>query len=157
VPPAIESIARDNDSPLADYLNLDDNALWSAIITWQHAGDSILRDFATRLVARRLFKTRELHGTDTEPAAQARVLDAARGIAKAHGLDPESYIGIDVATDTPFDDANDPLMVVFPSGPSRKPSEVSFLLGRLRGERLERTRLIFPPELRDEIEAALDT
>jgi uncharacterized protein len=157
VPPAIDSIARDGDAPLGEYLNLDDNALWSAIVTWQHAGDPILRDFATRLFGRRLFKTRELHGAECEPAAQARALGVARDIAKSHGLDPDNYIGLDVAGDTPFDDANDPLMVVFPSGRSQKPSEVSFLLGRLRGQRLERTRLIFPPELREEIAAALGT
>jgi HD superfamily phosphohydrolase len=156
VPPAIESIARDGDAPLGEYLELDDNALWTAIVTWQKASDSILRDFATRLSLRRLFKTRELHGAEREPAARARALDIARDIAKAHGLDPDSYIGLDIAGDVPFDDDNDSLMVVFPSGPSQKPSEVSFLLGRLRGERLERTRLIFPPELRDEIVAALD-
>jgi HD superfamily phosphohydrolase len=156
VPRAIEEIAREGDAPLSDYLDLDDNALWMAIVAWQAAGDPVLRDFSSRLVLRRLFKTRELHGKECEPAARARALDIARGVAKARGLDPDSYIGLDVASDTPFDDTNDPLLVVFPSGLSQKPSEVSFLLGRLRGERLERTRLIFPPELRDEIEAALD-
>lgn len=155
VPPAIEAIAREGDAPLSDYLNLDDNSLWTAIVAWQDASDPILRDFASRLVLRRLFKTRELHGSECEPAARNRAYETARGIAKARGLDPDCYVGLDVASDLPFDDTNDPLMVVFPSGPSRKPSEVSFLLGRLRGERLERTRLIFPPELRDEIVAAL--
>jgi len=157
VPRAIESIAREGDAGLADYLELDDNALWTAIVTWQHSGDAVLRDFASRLVLRRLFKTRELHGKEHEPPARARALEIGRDVAKAHGLDPDHYIGIDVASDTPFDDANDPLMVVFPHGPPQKPSEVSFLLGRLRGEELERTRLIFPPELRDEIVEKLDT
>jgi HD superfamily phosphohydrolase len=157
VPVAIDSIAREGDAALADYLDLDDNALWTAIVTWQHSSDAILRDFASRLVLRRLFKTRELHGKEREPSARARALEIGRSVAKAHGLDPDHYIGIDVASDTPFDDANDPLMVVFPHGPPQKPSEVSFLLGRLRGEELERTRLIFPPELRDEIVEALDS
>jgi HD superfamily phosphohydrolase len=155
VPPAIEAIAREGDAPLADYLELDDNSLWTAIVSWQSASDTVLREFASRLVLRRLFKTRELHGRECEPAARARAFEIARSVAKAHGLDPDDYVGLDVASDIPFDDANDPLMVVFPTGPSEKPSEVSFLLGRLRGQRLERTRLIFPPELRDEIEAAL--
>lgn len=155
VPPAIEAIAREGDAPLGDYLKLDDNALWTAIVTWQDASDSILRDFSTRLVLRRLFKTRELHGEECAPAARAKALEVARGVAKAHGLDPDIYIGLDVAGDTPFDDENDSLTVVFPNGSSQKPSEVSFLLRRLRGERLERIRLIFPPELRDEIAAGL--
>lgn len=156
VPRAIEEIAREGDASIADYLDLDDNVLWMAIVAWQSASDAILRDFASRLVLRRLFKTRELHGKECEPAARARSLEIARSVATSHGLDPDNYIGLDVASDTPFDDTNDPLMVVFPSGLSQKPSEVSFLLGRLRGERLERIRLIFPPELRGEIEAALE-
>jgi HD superfamily phosphohydrolase len=157
VPRAIEEIAREGDAPISDYLDLDDYALWTAIVAWRDSGDSIVRDFASRLFLRRLFKTRELHGKECEPEARERALAIARGVAKSHDLDPDNYIGLDVASDTPFDDTNDPLMVVFPSGLSQKPSEVSFLLGRLRGEQLQRTRLIFPPELRDEIVAALDS
>jgi hypothetical protein len=44
---------------------------------------------------------------------------------------------------------------VFPNGKSRALSEVSFLLGRLRGEHMERVRLVFAPELRERIVAAL--
>jgi hypothetical protein len=54
-----------------------------------------------------------------------------------------------------FDDSEDPLTVVFPNGKSRALSEVSFLLQRLLHEKMERVRLVFAPELRDPIIAAL--
>lgn len=155
VPPAVESIARTGDAPLSDYLELDDTVLWQSMAAWRETTDPVLRDFASRLYARRLFKTIELYGEDREPARRERLLDIVRTVAESRGLDPNRYVGLDVASDLPFDDSNDPLRVVFPSGPPRKPSEVSFLLGRLNGERLERTRLIFPPELRDEVLLAL--
>lgn len=155
VPPAVESIARTGDAPLSDYLELDDTVLWNSMAAWRETSDPILRDFASRLYARRLFKTIELYGEDREPARRERLLGIVRDVAESRGLDPDRYVGLDVASDLPFDDSNDPLRVVFPSGPPRKPSEVSFLLGRLNGERLERIRLIFPPELRDDVLLAL--
>ena len=54
-----------------------------------------------------------------------------------------------------FDDSEDPLTVVFPNGKSRALSDVSFLLARLRQEKMERVRLVFAPELRDRIIRAL--
>jgi hypothetical protein len=44
---------------------------------------------------------------------------------------------------------------VFPNGKSRALSEVSFLLGRLRSEKMERVRLVFAPELRERIIGAV--
>ncbi len=156
VPRAIASIAETGDAELDDYLDLDDNTLWTAIAAWRTASDGVLADFATRLYSRRLFKTVELHGDAQTPESRGRLLRRARDIAKERGFDPDAYIGVDVASDLPFDDDHDTLRVVFPTGVPKRPSEVSFLLGRLRGQRLERVRLIFPPELRPDIIAALD-
>jgi uncharacterized protein len=64
-------------------------------------------------------------------------------------------VGLDAASTVAFDDAEDPLTVVFPNGKSRALSEVSFLLQRLLGEKMERVRLVFAPELRDEVIASL--
>jgi hypothetical protein len=50
----------------------------------------------------------------------------------------------------PFEDDKDSLRVIFPNGVSQAPADVSFVLRRLRGERLERIRLIFPVEIRAE-------
>jgi hypothetical protein len=156
VPRAIASMAEDGDAPLDEYLELDDNTLWTAIGAFRSAKDPVLRDFAERLYGRRLFKTHELYGEARDEKNRGRYLAIARDVAKAHGLDPDHYVGLDVASDMPFDDSSDPLKVIFPNGTARKPSEVSLLLGRLRGERLERVRVIFPPELRDDLVKAFE-
>ena len=56
----------------------------------------------------------------------------------------------------PYSD-NASLRVLFPRGPARLPSEVSFLLARLRDESISRTRLIFAPEIRDAVQGAILT
>jgi hypothetical protein len=44
---------------------------------------------------------------------------------------------------------------MFPKGRARLPSEVSFLLDRLRNETITRVRVIFAPELREAMREAL--
>jgi hypothetical protein len=117
--------------------------------------DPLLGDLCQRFTARQLFKTYELFGEQATPSARLEALEKARDVARAAGLDPEIYVGLDAASTVAFDDAEDPLTVVFPNGKSRALSEVSFLLGRLRGERMERVRLVFAPELREGVIAAL--
>jgi HD superfamily phosphohydrolase len=151
--PALASIAYHGQAPLGDYLELDDAALFVAMHAWENASDPVLADLCRRIRGRSLFKTLELYGTDE--ASRADALAAARDIARRHGLAPESYVGLDAASDTPFSDQDDPLTVLFPRGVAKKPGDVSFLLGRLRGETVTRVRLIFAPELRDAITSAL--
>ena len=103
--------------------------------------------------AAHLFKTLELY--DFDDAKCRHAFEVARDIAEKQGFAPESYVGLDVAADTPFSDGDDPLTVVFPQGVSRKPGDVSFLLGRLRDETVTRKRLIFAPELRESIRSAV--
>lgn len=151
--PALTSIAYHEDAPLGDYLELDDGALFAAMHAWESSSDAVLADLCRRIRGRSLFKTLELYGTDE--ASRAAALAAARDLARKRGLAPESYVGLDVASDTPFSDDDDPLTVEFPHGVAKKPGDVSFLLGRLRGETVTRVRLIFAPELREAITSAL--
>jgi uncharacterized protein len=153
VPAAISSIVTRRGAPLGDYLELDDGVLFGAMHAWESSDDPILSDLTRRIRSRSLFKTLELDEMD-EPARVA-AFETARDIAKRQGLSPQSYVGLDVPADTPFPDHDDPLTVVFPRGESRKPGDVSFLLGRLRGETVTRARLIFAPELRDAIRGAV--
>jgi len=154
-PAGLAALARSADVTLGEYLDLDDPALWVALSTWREASDPVLADLALRLHSRRLFKTYELFGEQATPRGRLEALDAARAVAQASGFDPEVYVGLDVASTVALDDADDPLMIVFPDGAVRALAEVSFLLGRLRGERLERVRLVFAPELRDGIKRTL--
>jgi uncharacterized protein len=128
--------------------------LLAAMHAWEGARDSVLGDLARRLRARSLFKTIEIYdegGSDRE-----RVLLTARDVAATSGLDPDAYVGLDIASDTPFANDDDRLMIVFPHGPPRRPADVSFLLRRLSGETVTRVRLIFAPELRDRMLAAIE-
>lgn len=155
--PAALATAAAGDAPtLGEYLELDDQVLLTAIHEWEGATDPILADLCKRLRARALFKTIELfHERDGGYAIPPEeALAKAREIAAAAGLDPEVYVGLDVAEDTPYaDDAS--LKVVFPKGRARLPSEVSFLLDRLRNETVTRVRVIFAPELREAMREAL--
>jgi HD superfamily phosphohydrolase len=154
-PRAISEIALGGQTTLGEYLRLDDATLWVALASWNDAPEPILADLCRRFNARRLFKTYELFGEQATPQARLTALETARDIAHKAGLDPEIYVGLDAASTVAFDDSEDPLTVVFPNGKSRALSEVSFLLHRLLGEKMERVRLVFAPELRDQVVAAL--
>ncbi len=156
LPPALASIAAGDVPSLGEYLELDDQVLLVAIHEWEGASCPILADLCKRLRARALFKTIEIfREADGAPALDPDLaLATAREIAGAASLDPSIYVGLDVASDTPYaDDAS--LKVMFPKGRSRQPSEVSFLLDRLRNETITRARVIFAPELREAMREAI--
>jgi HD superfamily phosphohydrolase len=153
-PRAIEIGARGGDIDLGDYLELDDGVLFGAMHAWERGADGALADLCARVRARALFKTLELFGEHAAEEGRAHALGVARDIAKSEGLDPDLYVGLDVATDEPFG-FDEPLMVVYAKGPARPLSEVSFLLGRLAGQVLSRVRLVFAPELREKVTHAL--
>lgn len=153
-PRAIELAAHGQEIPLGDYLELDDASLAMAMHTWESCKDEGLRDLTRRIRVRALFKTYELFGEQSKPKAREQALSIARDVAMQNGLDPDVHVGIDVATDVPFESEEEPL-VVYAKGPPRPLSEVSFLLSRLKGETLERVRLVFAPELREAITTAL--
>ena len=165
VPRAIELGANGEPFSLGDYLELDDATLTVAMHAWEGAKDRILADLTQRIRARSLFKTIELFGEQTTPAGRESALAIARDIAVQRGFDPDNYVGLDVATDTPFEDGNadggesyessSAPLVIFAKGRPRPLREVSFLLGRLAGQVLSRIRLIVAPELRDDITRAL--
>lgn len=155
MPRGIESLLRDGDSSLQDYLALDDNVLWNAVANWRDARDGIVRDLCQRLYSRKLFKTLELFGEERTPGRYRELLEFTRGRARAIGLDPDYYVGLDEAVDVPFDNAKEQLEVIFPDNVARAPRDVSFILARLSGETLTRTRLVFPKELRAEVLAHL--
>lgn len=152
---ALEAVAGGGEPSLTDYLALDDGVLLGAMRAWEDARDPTLADLCRRLRARALFKTMELSGVECDVTPE-HALSVAREVCADAGLDPDVMVGIDVAEDVPFS-AKTSLRVIFPDGRGRELSEVSFLLGRLRGERLRRVRLVFAPELRPRLREALAT
>jgi HD superfamily phosphohydrolase len=155
VPGAVAAIARDEPIPLLDYLELDDTVLWGAMHAWESASDPPLADLARRIRSRALFKTLELFGEYGTASGRQNALAIARDVARRSGLDPDVYVGLDVASVAAFDSDAEPLMVVFAKGPARPLREASFLLGRLAGQVLSRVRLILAQELREPVRQAL--
>ncbi|APR99463.1 HD domain-containing protein [Pajaroellobacter abortibovis] len=155
VPRAIKQAALGDAIDLTDYLELDDVALTFAMHAWEAVSDPVLSDLAQRIRHRRLFKTLELFGEHAKQENCDRLLQIGKEIAKAGGFDPDFYIGLDVASHVAFSTKQDPLLVVYAKGPARSLDHVSFLLGRLANQQLARIRLIFAPELREDIVAAI--
>jgi HD superfamily phosphohydrolase len=156
VPPALTELVLHDDTSVRFYLEVDDTSLWHGIRSWQSVKDPVLSDLCRRLYERRLFKTFELFGPESTEAAYQSVLQTARDIAEQAGLDPAIYVGLDKVVLSPYDDTKQSLKVLFPKNPPQAPHQVSFLLGRLRGEKLEKTRLIFPAELRPSLLSAVN-
>ncbi|MBI5532767.1 MAG: HD domain-containing protein [Deltaproteobacteria bacterium] len=155
-PAAFVAAAEGREPTLGEYLELDDGVLMGTLHAWESSRDDVLASICKRLRARELFKSIELVGeAQCEPKARARAWEIARDISREAGLDPDTHVGLDIATDTPFDDSKDTLVVVYSQGAARKPGDVSFLLGRLNGESLTRVRLIVPGEIRDRIQQAI--
>ncbi len=157
-PHAIELAAHGQPPSLGDYLALDDAVLSVAMGAWESGPDPVLADLARRARSRQLFKTFELFGEHAQPEGREHALAIARDIAKARGFDPNYYVGLDIASDTPFgasESKKESLMVVFAKGPARPLEDVSFILAKLAGQELSRVRIVFAPELRDDVTAAL--
>jgi uncharacterized protein len=151
VPRALALGAHGEEVPLGEYLELDDPTMIVAMRAWEDHADPVLSDLAGRIRARALFKTVELFGEQASPVGRERCLALAREVAASKGFDPDYYVGLDVAVDTPFGAEPEPLMVIFAKGPARPLSDVSFLLARLAGQVLSRVRLIVLPDLRDDV------
>lgn len=155
LPDALRSLIFDNDCGLDAYLELDDPALWQCLRSWQNVKDPLLADLATRLGRRDLFKTYEFFGPAADPEICAEAETIARDIAQSQGFDPDIYVGLDRAVLVPYDDSKQKLRVLFPDGHTQPLHEVSFLLGRLRGQKLEKVRLLFPAEIREHVQREL--
>jgi HD superfamily phosphohydrolase len=151
--PLLEAAAAGLDPTLEQYLEIDDLVLLGAIRAWESAKDPVLADLSKRLARRHLWKTLELGGVESD-ASPEQALGIAESAARERGLDPRYYVALDRASDVPYP-ADAELRVISPDGRARDLSQVSFLLGRLKGERLSRTRLVFAPELREQLRQAL--
>lgn len=154
-PRAIELAAHGEPPSLGDYLELDDAVIAVAMHGWEQARDPALADLSQRVRVRRLFKTYELFGEHATEEGRLVALETARNVARERGLDPELYVGLDVAADVPFGGEEEQLVVVFAKGPPRALADVSFLLARLAGQELSRVRLVVADELREDVTRAL--
>lgn len=149
-PPALARLLRGDPLTVADYLDLDDRALETAIFAYTESADPVLADLARRLRERRLFKSLRLHPEADSAAAQAR-LDAV--LARA-GVTP-AYLGVvdRIEVDAYRDD--EALSVISSSGRRVRLIDASPVLRGLSRERFVQHRAIFPPEVRGPVREAL--
>lgn len=159
MPAALRAAAEGAPVTLEEYLALDDAQLVACFTAWQREKDPILADLSRRFMARALPKTIPLPEDEEGRARWHPALERAREVAERHGLRPDLHVWLDIASDTPYeepDDASaDGLWVALRHQPMRRIGDVSFLLGQLRGKKLDRPRLVFPAEIRDEVVSAL--
>ncbi len=155
-PPTLVSFARARAVSVGAYLDLDDNAFWTAIQRWGDDPDPVLSKLARSVQARELVKTASLDEYD--PPVDGELLAALEDIVRARGFDPRYHAELDIAEVYPYEVPSSPevaLRVVYQRRPPRPLETASFVIARLLGAPFVRRRLIFPAEVRDDVEALL--
>jgi hypothetical protein len=157
-PRALLDAAKGERVSLGDYMALDDIEILSALSRWEHAADPMLADLARRLRARELPKTLPLPQELREPlpgAAGARVASSRRSGACAPSCTSSSTTPATCPTRSPTTTPRPASGCCCATATIMRLGDASFLLKELRNKRLTSSRLIFPSELRTDIEATL--
>ena len=155
--PAFRAAALGEPASVQDYLRMDDAELLTCLSAWEHGNDPTLASFSRQLRRRELPKTVPL--PDEKRSRWVAALERTQQIVGAHGTRTDLTVWLDRAEDIPYPEPMDTraegLWVTLRHRPLRRLGDASFLLGQLRNKRIERPRLIFPGDYRDEVLAAL--
>ncbi|MGB5194011.1 MAG: HD domain-containing protein [Polyangiales bacterium] len=155
--PAFRAAALGESVSVEDYLRMDDAELLTCLSAWEHGSDHTLASLSRRLRNRELPKTVPL--PEERRSLWSEALERTREIVAAHGARTDLTVTLDRAEDVPYpepmDASPDGLWVTLRHQPLRRLGDASFILGQLRNKRIERPRLIFPGDYRDEVLAAL--
>jgi uncharacterized protein len=136
---------------------LTDHDLWSAFRLWRSHDDPILRDLSNRLYARRLFKSIDIRADNVQELWDKH--DDLKALARSAGFDPEYYIVVDKAKDTPYklvgpttgdDPATSVRLVNAASGSCEFLEHRSGLTKQLQDEAYQLLRLCLPAELKSD-------
>ena len=159
-PRAIVAAVSGERVSLGEYLALDDLTLLHAFRVWEQDADPALAALTRRLSARQLPKTVPLPVGGGATGVWERAKERAGEVAARHGYVPELVVWLDVANETPYaepeDDSPEGLWVSIRHRPITRLGRISFVLGELRNKAVERPRLIFPADIRDEVLASLE-
>jgi HD superfamily phosphohydrolase len=140
----------------SEYLQLDDTDLTFHLKQWSRDRDATLADLASRFIHRKLFKTIDLEFADDDVI---RFWKRAEEVVSRAGFDPAYYLIMDRAADVPYYGYYSPvgvdpksLIYIETGGPQstiREISEVSEVVSRMRGYRID--RVCFPIEVNVEM------
>ena len=154
---AFRAAALGESLSLGEYLRMDDAELLTCLSAWEHGGDPTLAELSKRLRCRELPKTMPLPENRRDRWDEA--LERTKEIVAHRGLRPDLTVRLDIAEDVPYyeptDGSTDGMWVTLRHQPLQRLGDASFLLGQLRNKRIERPRLIFPAEFRDEVLTAM--
>jgi uncharacterized protein len=132
---------------LAQYLEVDEPAVFYSIREWQKEEDPILADLCTRFMDRRLFKYVEYN-----PANFEHWLDLV-GLFREAGIDPEYYLEPDSPSDLPYDfyrpgeeEERVPIYLLMPDKKLAELSRASLIVGAISGKRRFDHKLYFPAD-----------
>ncbi len=112
---------------LANYEELDDSDIWSAMKAWKHHSDKILSTLATDMLDRRIFKV-EVH---EEPIAQERVDELQADIARRLGIDQADahyLMNVSEISKDMYNVDDDSIAILYKNGEVKDISEASELL-----------------------------
>jgi uncharacterized protein len=149
------TMARGGEVGVDDYLRLHDVSLTTALDLWtEQARDNVLRDLASRLVERRLFKTIDL-GDDK--AAADRVWPQALAVAqRVFGTAATCYVHLDTARQVGYLASEDEELHVI-DHPRYGAVTLSRLLEDMPlGQPMAAIRLVCAPELLGELRTIVD-
>lgn len=106
---------QSDEKALDNYIELDDNDIWSALKVWQHHDDKILSLLASNIVNRRLFKVevREEEPTDEEIQALKTSLSATYGIEEA---DCQYLMGVNKVQKDMYNPFDDHISILYKDG-----------------------------------------
>lgn len=148
-PAGLQALLEGRQPTIGEFLELDDHALESAMQAYSHDEDPLLREFASRLRHRRLFKTHRVRAD----VPVAKVRERLLGVLAASGGRPEYVMSVDRIEIDAYG-PNDRMMV-FTGGELRRLLDVSPVLRGLSSETFVHYRAIFPPEVTDQVHKAL--
>ncbi|MBX7247247.1 MAG: HD domain-containing protein [Candidatus Sumerlaeaceae bacterium] len=83
---------------MGDYLDVDDDIVFSSLKRWRKCKDPILADLSRRILERRVLKTLDVSKVRNLPHRIRR----AKEYLRSNGMDPDYYFAVDTSGDTPY-------------------------------------------------------
>lgn len=139
---------------LEDYLKLDDHTIISYFSHWLYDQDPILSDLCYRVLNRKPFKSLLVVDEEIEELTTALQTEL-----RANHFDPEYYFALNKSFDQPYDSnyfnpdtKKIQIELVTKTEQLVELSQVSMLIGALRGKELGDQRLYYPREIIHQIQ-----